>query len=188
MNAIPRSTTGCRRSAGLRPAPRWAAISPMCWCSTRCRSARTPPDCASASSPAIPTCWQSSASLRSYGGAQVPLPLQEAATALWQEETHVEENRAALSPQIRRLRGHSQRPLRLLSAARRVLSLARCRRRRSRGAETVARGGCALAARALYRARQRRRGSIPAKRYIRLAIVHDDDTVAAGMRRLLQVL
>src|ERR1700720_4175626 len=31
--------------------------------------------------------------LRSYGGAQVPLPLQQAATALWQDEAHVEPNR-----------------------------------------------------------------------------------------------
>jgi succinyldiaminopimelate transaminase len=33
--------------------------------------------------------------LRSYGGCQVPLPIQAAATALWRDEGHVEENRAA---------------------------------------------------------------------------------------------
>src|SRR5581483_8979448 len=32
--------------------------------------------------------------LRSYGGCQVPLPIQAAATALWRDEAHVEENRA----------------------------------------------------------------------------------------------
>jgi len=32
--------------------------------------------------------------LRSYGGSQVPLPLQAAAVALWQDEAHVEANRA----------------------------------------------------------------------------------------------
>jgi aspartate/methionine/tyrosine aminotransferase len=32
--------------------------------------------------------------LRSYGGCQVPLPVQAAAAALWQDEAHVEENRA----------------------------------------------------------------------------------------------
>jgi len=32
--------------------------------------------------------------LRHYGGAQVPLPVQEASLALWQDETHVAENRA----------------------------------------------------------------------------------------------
>lgn len=32
--------------------------------------------------------------LRHYGGAQVPLPIQEASLALWQDETHVADNRA----------------------------------------------------------------------------------------------
>jgi N-succinyldiaminopimelate aminotransferase len=32
--------------------------------------------------------------LRSYGGCQVPLPIQAAATALWRDEAHVEDNRA----------------------------------------------------------------------------------------------
>jgi aspartate/methionine/tyrosine aminotransferase len=32
--------------------------------------------------------------LRAYGGAPLPLPLQRAATALWQDETHVEASRA----------------------------------------------------------------------------------------------
>ena len=32
--------------------------------------------------------------LRDYGGCQVPLPIQAAATALWRDEAHVEENRA----------------------------------------------------------------------------------------------
>ena len=32
--------------------------------------------------------------LRDYGGCQVPLPIQAAATALWQDEAHVEDNRA----------------------------------------------------------------------------------------------
>src|SRR5262249_11774285 len=32
--------------------------------------------------------------LRSYGGTQVPLPIQHAAAALWRDEAHVLENRA----------------------------------------------------------------------------------------------
>src|SRR5262249_35209446 len=31
--------------------------------------------------------------LRNYGASQVPLPIQAAATALWRDEAHVEENR-----------------------------------------------------------------------------------------------
>src|SRR5262249_58729155 len=33
--------------------------------------------------------------LRDYGGCQVPLPVQAAAAALWRDEAHVDENRAA---------------------------------------------------------------------------------------------
>ena len=52
-NAIARSTTARRRPARSRLAPRWAARSTTCWSSIRSRSARTPPACAAASSPAI---------------------------------------------------------------------------------------------------------------------------------------
>ena len=39
-----------------------------------------------------------------------------------------------------------------------------------------------------YIGRANAHGVNPGQRYIRLAIVHDEDTVAAGMRRLLRVL
>src|SRR5262249_62147320 len=40
------------------------------------------------------------AEMRSYGGCQGPLPIQEAATALWREESHVADHRALYVSQI----------------------------------------------------------------------------------------
>jgi N-succinyldiaminopimelate aminotransferase len=124
--------------------------------------------------------------LRSYGGAQVPLPLQQAATALWQEEAHVEANRALY---------------------RRKFDIAEARLGGRFGFYRPP-GGFFLwldvgdgeqAAKRLWREAALRtlpgaytaRGSgseNPGQRYIRVALVHDDATIAAGLDRLLQVL
>ncbi len=124
--------------------------------------------------------------LRSYGGAQIPLPLQRAAVALWQDEAHVIENRA--------------RYRRKFEIAEEVLG-------RRLGFYRPA-GGFFLwldvedgesAARALwqeaalrtlpgaYIARGEGEGN-PGRRYIRVALVHDEATVAEGMQRLRSVL
>ncbi len=124
--------------------------------------------------------------LRSYGGAQVPLPLQHAATALWNDEAHVEPNRALYRRKFdiaeAELGGHfgfyrppggfflwldvgdgAQAATRLWrEAALRVLP----------GAFTACGEG----------------GDNPGRRYIRVALVHDDATVETGMRRLARVL
>ncbi len=124
--------------------------------------------------------------LRSYGGAQVPLPLQHAATALWQDEEHVEPNRALYR--------------RKFTVAEEVLG--------RRFGFYRPPGGFFLwldvgdgeqVAKALWREAgvrtlpgayvARPTGSDnPGRRYIRLALVHDDATVAAGMQRMLSVL
>lgn len=124
--------------------------------------------------------------LRSYGGAQVPLPLQLAATALWQDEAHVEANRALY---------------------RRKFDIAEARLAGRFGFYRPS-GGFFLwldvgdgeeaakllwreaAVRALpggYIAHDQQSGN-PGRRYIRLALVHDDATVATGLDRLSQVL
>jgi N-succinyldiaminopimelate aminotransferase len=124
--------------------------------------------------------------LRSYGGAQVPLPLQHAATALWNDEAHVEPNRALYRRKLdiaeAELGGRfgfyrppggfflwldvgdgAQAATRLWrEAALRVLP----------GAFTACGEG----------------SDNPGRRYIRVALVHDEATVAAGMRRLARVL
>ena len=125
--------------------------------------------------------------LRSYGGAQVPLPLQEAATALWQDETHVEENRARyrrkfdVCADILGDRFGFYRPpggffLWLDVGDDEAASLKLWREAGLRSLPGP------------YIGRANAQGVNPGQRYIRLAIVHDEDTVAAGMRRLLRVL
>ena len=124
--------------------------------------------------------------LRSYGGPQVPLPLQLAATALWDDEAHVEPNRALY---------------------RRKFDIAEAKLGGRFGFYRPA-GGFFLwldvgdgeeAARRLWREAALRvlpgaytaRGSgsaNPGRRYIRVPLVHDEATVAAGMERLLRVL
>jgi N-succinyldiaminopimelate aminotransferase len=125
--------------------------------------------------------------LRSYGGSQVPLPIQEAATALWQDEAHVEANRALYRSKF--------------DTAERVLG--------SRFGFYRPPGGFLLwldvgdgekaalrlwqeaAVRTLpgaYIARARAGGENPGQRYIRVALVHDDATIEAGLKRMVQVL
>ena len=116
--------------------------------------------------------------LRSYGGAQVPLPIQEAATALWRDEAHVEENRALYR--------------RKFDVAERVL--------KGRFGFYRPPGGFLLwldvgngeaAVRTLpgaYISRVNARGENPGERYIRVALVHDDATIEAGLSRMAQVL
>jgi len=124
--------------------------------------------------------------LRSYGGAQVPLPLQHAATALWQDEAHVEPNRAlyrrkfAVAEQALGRRFGFYRPpggfflwLDVGDGEQAAKALWR-----EAGVRTLP---GAYVARATG-------GENPGKRYIRVALVHDDATVAEGMRRMLSVL
>jgi aspartate/methionine/tyrosine aminotransferase len=124
--------------------------------------------------------------LRSYGGAQVPLPLQLAATALWQDEAHVEPNRALYRRKFdiaeARLAGSYgfYRPhggfflwLDVGDGERAASRLWREAAIRTLPGAYIARG---------------RGGDNPGARYIRVALVHDDATVAAGMDRLRQVL
>ena len=125
--------------------------------------------------------------LRDYGGCQVPLPIQAAATALWRDEDHVEENRAryrrkfdiaeaAIGGRYGFYRPDGgfflwldvgdgeQAALRLWQeAAIRVLP-----------------GG--------YTARAADSGVNPGARYIRLAIVHDEATLEAAFERIRRVL
>lgn len=126
--------------------------------------------------------------LRGYGGAQVPGPIQAAATALWNDEAHVEENRAHYAS--------------LFELARRTLG--------NRAGFHEAPGGFFLwldvgdgedAARKAWRhgaikvmpGRYMSRtdpvsGENPGHRYIRVALVHDTDTAGAGLTRLAAAL
>jgi N-succinyldiaminopimelate aminotransferase len=125
--------------------------------------------------------------LRSYGGAQVPLPLQQAAIALWDDEAHVEPNRALYR--------------RKFDIAERLLAGRHGFYRPPGGfflwldvgdgeaaAKRLWREAAIRALPGGYIARPNARGGNPGRRYIRLALVHDDATVEAGLTRLMSVL
>ena len=124
--------------------------------------------------------------LRGYGGAQVPLPLQHAATALWQDEAHVEPNRALYRRKFdiaqARLQGRFgfYRPPGGFFLWLDVGDGEAAAKRLWREAAIRTLPGA-------YLAHGRGRDN-PGHRYIRVALVHDDATVAAGMDRLRQVL
>jgi N-succinyldiaminopimelate aminotransferase len=125
--------------------------------------------------------------LRGYAGAQVPLPIQEAATALWQDEAHVEENRALYRSKFdvaeRILEGHFgfYRPpggfLLWLDVG-----------DGEAAARTLWREAAVRTLPGAYISRANARGENPGQRYIRVALVHDDDTIATGLGRMVQVL
>lgn len=126
--------------------------------------------------------------MRSYGGAQIPGPIQAAAAALWRDETHVERNRTHYDQ--------------LFAVARRILGN-RAGYHDSPGgfflwldvgdgeAATVKawRQGAIKVMPGRYMSRRDpATGSNPGDRYIRIALVHDIETAEAGLNRLAEAL
>ncbi|MBV8889889.1 MAG: aminotransferase class I/II-fold pyridoxal phosphate-dependent enzyme [Alphaproteobacteria bacterium] len=125
--------------------------------------------------------------LRSYGGCQVPLPIQAAATALWRDETHVVENRDRYRRKFdiaQRLIGDRYgfyRPqggfflwLDVGDGEAATISLWRD------AAVRVLPGG--------YTARAANGRANPGSRYIRLALVHEEEVLEDAFARIRQVL
>ena len=130
---------------------------------------------------------QRNAQLINYGGVAVPYPILAASTALWRDEAHVEDGR-------RRYRANFEAAAEILgdqfgfarpaggfflwldvgdgeAAARRLWAEAGIR---------VLPGA--------YMGRPDENGVNPGQRYIRVALVYDTETTAAGLRRMRQVL
>jgi N-succinyldiaminopimelate aminotransferase len=125
--------------------------------------------------------------LRSYGGCQVPLPIQAAATALWRDEVHVEENRAryrrkfdiaeaAIGGRFGFYRPEGGFFLWLEVGDGEAATLRLWRD----AAIRVLPGG--------YTARASDGRDNPGSRYIRLAIVHDEMTLETAFARIERVL
>jgi N-succinyldiaminopimelate aminotransferase len=125
--------------------------------------------------------------LRDYGGCQVPLPIQAAATALWRDEAHVEENRtryrrkfdiaeAAIGGRFGfyRPQGGFFLWLDVGDGEEAALRLWR------EAAVRVLPGG--------YTARAADGRENPGSRYIRLAIVHEEAILEAAFARIARVL
>jgi aspartate/methionine/tyrosine aminotransferase len=125
--------------------------------------------------------------LRDYGGCQVPLPIQWAATALWRDEAHVEENRAryrrkfdvaeaAIAGRFGFYRPDGGFFLWLDVGDGEAATVRLWRE----AAIRVLPGG--------YTARAAHGRDNPGSRYIRLAIVHDEATLEAAFARIRRVL
>lgn len=127
------------------------------------------------------------AHLRSYAGAQVPLAIQEAGIALWGEETHVEANRALYRRKFdiaQNLLGNRFGFYRPQGGFFLWLDVGDG----ERAALTLWREAALRTLPGAYTARTNPGQENPGRRYIRIALVHDDATIEAGLRRLLRVL
>jgi aspartate/methionine/tyrosine aminotransferase len=125
--------------------------------------------------------------LRSYGGSQMPLPIQAAAAALWRDETHVIENRALYRAKIdtaERVLGNRfgfYRPeggfflwLEVGDDEKAALTLWR-----EAGVKSIP---------GSYLGTEDVSGRNPGAGYLRLALIHDDATVAEALERMIHVL
>lgn len=127
------------------------------------------------------------AHLRSYAGAQVPLPIQEAAIALWGEETHVDANRALYRRKFdiaQGLLGERFGFYRPAGGFFLWLDVGDG----EKAALTLWRDAALRVLPGAYTSRTNEGCENPGQRYIRVALVHDDTTIEAGLRRLLRVL
>ena len=125
--------------------------------------------------------------LRSYAGAAVPVPIQEAAVALWNDEAHVDANRLLYRCKFDIAQNYLEgkfgfyRPeggfflwLDVEDGEKAALTLWR-----DAGIRTLP---------GAYTARANPGSANPGQRFIRVALVHDDATIEAGMKRLLRAL
>jgi N-succinyldiaminopimelate aminotransferase len=128
--------------------------------------------------------------LRNVAAPQVPMPMQRVAIAAYSDEAHVEENRRlyaekfALADEIIRERYGYRRPaggffLWLDVSARGGDEAVTLRLWREAGLRVVP---------GRYLARDQADGSNPGLGYIRVAMVHDRDTTAKALQRLVAVL
>ncbi|MCC7275446.1 MAG: aminotransferase class I/II-fold pyridoxal phosphate-dependent enzyme [Alphaproteobacteria bacterium] len=134
-----------------------------------------------------PTVLQLFRRLRSYGGATVPMPLLAAATELWREESHVLENRTLYRRKIdiaERLLGGRFGFYRPPGGFFLWLDVgdgeAAAKRLWAEAAIKVVPGG--------YIAKPDADGVNIGRSYIRVALVHDLDTVEAGLTRFVRAL
>ena len=129
--------------------------------------------------------------LRNVAAPQVPVPAQEVGDRRLRRRSACRREPRALRAEIRSRRPDHRRPLRLPAAGRRLLPLAR---RRAQGgsdeaarASSGARRACASCRATISRA-TRPTAAIPARDYIRVAMVQDKEITAEALHRLVAVL
>ena len=163
-----------------RPGP----TSPTWWCSSRCRSARTCPACASASRPATGTSSRRFLELRNVAAPQVPLPAQRVAIAAYARRG------ARRGEPPRSTRRNSISPTRSSATATATggrpaasSSGSTCRRRAATRRSTLRlwREAGLRVVPGRYLAREQADGSNPGDGYIRVAMVQDNATTAEAL-------
>jgi N-succinyldiaminopimelate aminotransferase len=125
--------------------------------------------------------------LRSYGGSQVPLPLQAAAVALWNDETHVAENRTLYRAKIdvaERILGQRYGFYRPEGGFFLWLEVGDC----EAAALRLWRDGGVKTVPGSYLGVADAEGHNPGAGYLRLALVHDDATVAEALERFVRIV
>jgi N-succinyldiaminopimelate aminotransferase len=125
--------------------------------------------------------------LRSYGGAGVPLPTIAAATALYGDETHVEENRRLYRAKFdvaARLFGARHGFYRPGGGFFLWLDVGDG----EQAARTIWREAGVVTLPGGYLARADQTGFNPGAAFIRIALVHDLDTTVAGLTRIARAL
>jgi N-succinyldiaminopimelate aminotransferase len=125
--------------------------------------------------------------LRAYGGAAVPLPILAASTALWQDEMHVEANRALYRAKLdiaQSIFGHRLGFYRPAGGFFLWLNVG--------DGEAAARhlwaGGGIRVLPGAYLARSDAEGINPGTSYIRVALVHDLETTERALCRIAELL
>ena len=125
--------------------------------------------------------------LRSYGGSQMPLPVQAAAAALWRDEAHVEENRARYRSKIdaaARVFGGKFGFYRPPGGFFLWLEVGDS----ERAAAALWREAAVRVLPGKYLALEQPDGRNPGANYLRLALVHDDAVIEEAATRIRRVL
>ncbi|WP_417819333.1 aminotransferase class I/II-fold pyridoxal phosphate-dependent enzyme [Terasakiella sp.] len=130
-------------------------------------------------------------SLRNYGGASLPLPLQAASTALWNDDDHVIENRRLYKMKIDAAERHLGNRLGFYRPAGGFFLWLDVRERWANGEEAALEIWQKCAVRILpgeYLAKTDDSGENPGTAYIRVALVHEQDIVDEAFKRIAAIL
>ncbi len=129
--------------------------------------------------------------LRNYGGASMPLPLQAASVALWNDDSHVNENRDHYRQKIDAAERILGNRLGFYRPAGGFFLWLDVRERWSDGESAALEIWQKAGVRVIpgeYLAKTDDSGSNPGKPYIRLALVHDQPIVEEALQRIADIL
>lgn len=130
-------------------------------------------------------------SLRNYGGASMPLPLQAASVALWNDDDHVVNNRRLYKMKIDAAERHLGTQLGFYRPAGGFFLWLDVRKRWADGEAAALEIWQKCAVRVIpgeYLAKTDQNGDNPGKPYIRVALVHEQDIIEQALQRIAAIL